>query len=270
MKALFKPAARKSLAAAIMLLAFCVTLVAAPAQAAVVVNEGPYETVTLFNKADIESYTGIAFTRANVSKIRVALTQKSAWEQAGYSAAHASLIARRFALSASQATGILTSMTYNDMLHLKVIVVDKPYHTSANIGSQSYYEHEKPVVTPDPGDGQDPGTDPGTEPGEITVGELKQLQIEVQYGKKEIEIQYQVKSGGRINAEYQNELTGEKLSGAAAQRKLQPLLEGIDFRTASHNEIESHVLSFLGQSAGYKSFAFEAEFTDGSEVEFER
>jgi hypothetical protein len=245
-----------------------VAVPAAPVEAATVVSSSRYETVTLFSKADLKNITGVSLTTQNVTTVHNELKQAATWEKAGYNAADAKLIANRFTQSGNQAIQILTKVAYGK-LNLKVVVINKPNYTNANIGVSGQQIGGGGIETPDVPETETPETGvPETEAPVKVQSELKEIQIDVDYKRGSIEFEYEVKYNGTVKAEYENDFTGENLHGKAAQNKIEAILAGLDVEGSSQSTIVNHILGKLNQGQTYKQFQFEAEYYDGTEREF--
>lgn len=98
------------------------------------------------------------------------------------------------------------------------------------------------------------------------TSDMKELEVEVKYGGKEVELEYEVKSRG-VSASYKNELTGERLSGTAAKAKIEALMASVDIKNDSRETIASKIAAQISTQS-YTKFSFEAEFTNRHKVEF--
>ncbi|MFD1902195.1 YusW family protein [Enterococcus termitis] len=255
--------------------------VATAANAATVVESNYAKTVTLFNKADLLEYTGLSLTATNVTEVYNKLTKASAWEAAGYSTSEANVIARNFSLSYSKSINLLRKMTYQNDLHLKVILITKGY-VKAEFGLQTYYVPELPEVPETSEDPEIPETPevPETpekpevpETPEVSetpeTSDLKKLEVEVKYTTgQQIELQYEVKANGTIKAQYQDKSNRIQLQGSAAQTKIEGIIAGLNLKTASQKEITAHILNKLGNGSNYKQFQFQGQFNDSTQVKF--
>jgi hypothetical protein len=249
--------------------------VATAANAATVVESNYAKTVTLFNKADLLEYTGLSLTATNVTEVYNKLTKASAWEAAGYSTSEASVIARNFSLSYSKSINLLRKMTYQNDLHLKVILITKGY-VKAEFGLQSYYVPELPEVPETSEDPEIPETPEVPETSETPekpevpeTSDLKKLEVEVKYTTgQQVELQYEVKANGTIKAQYQDKSTRTQLQGSAAQTKIEGIIAGLNLKTASQKEITAHILNKLGNGSNYKQFQFQGQFNDSTQVKF--
>ncbi|MGG5341590.1 YusW family protein [Enterococcus sp. AZ192] len=234
--------------------------------AATVVESNYAKTITLFNKADLLEYTGLSLTSKNVTEVYNELKKADTWEAAGYSASEASVIARDFGLYYSKSINLLKKMTYQDDLHLKVILITKGY-VKAEFGLQSYYVGETPETPEVPETPEEPETPETPEAPEQS--DLKKLEIEVDYKNgQEVELQYEVKSNGTVKAQYQDKSKKIQLQGSAAQTKIEGIIAGLDLKTASQKEVTTHILNKLGNGSNYKQFQFQGQFNDNTKVKF--
>ncbi|WP_321386835.1 YusW family protein [uncultured Enterococcus sp.] len=225
---------------------------AATAQAAITVESSEYKSVTLFSVEEMEAFTGESLTSKTVSSFYKKLTTDSTWTAAGYTEKEAKSITLDFTRNQSKAEGILKKLNKNSALYLKIIIL-KQHSEGAAFGVQGYDSNNQ---TPEP-----------STPAE-TQGTLKELDISIEYKKGDIELSYEVKSNGKVKAEYENELTNTELSGTKAQTTIEALLEKIDFKTMDNTQITQVVLKELNLSDNYKEFEFEAEFSNNTKVEF--
>ncbi|MBP1041077.1 hypothetical protein I6N95_08685 [Vagococcus sp. BWB3-3] len=233
------------------------------AHAATVEFENNYKSVISHSLNDLKGYTG----KKNIKGLMTKLATPASWKAAGYKAAEAKVIAADFANQTYKVEALLTKMMNNEDLHFKVILLKTGY-VKAEFGLESYGNAGSEI----------PGTElPGTsEPGEETPGTelpaettgIKQLEIELDYKQGDVELQYQVNSNGTVKAQYQNKLDRVQLQGAQAEAKLNEVLAGIDFKTASQSDIVAHILTKLNLGSDYKQFQFQGQFTDNTKVKF--
>lgn len=228
----------------------------------IVVSSTKYKEVTLLTKSDIKQITGFELTSKNITSIYNELKSESAWEMVGYSERDAELIANRFTKSYKQSIGILKKLAKISKLNLKVVIIDKPNYQNANIGvSNNDTKLELPTITP---------TVTPTPSTEVVKSSLKELEISIDYKNGDIELEYEVDIDGTIEAEYQNDFTGEELQGKDAKAIIENILSGLDIKNSNQATIVNHILSKLNVEKGYKQFQFKAEFYDGKEIEFEK
>lgn len=225
------------------------------AHAEIVVESSQYKSVTLFSIEEIEAFTGEALTSESTTSFYKKLTTKNTWTAAGYTETEAKAIALDFTRNKSKAEGILKKLVKNNELYLKIILL-KQASAGATFGVQGYDSSN--TQTPDP-----------STPTE-TQGTLKELDLSIEYKKGDIELSYEIKSNGKIKAEYENELTDTELNGTAAQTKIESLLNKLDLKTMSKEQIIQTVLTELNLKNDYKEFEFEAEFTDQAKIEFKQ
>ncbi|MBO0474199.1 hypothetical protein IGL98_000901 [Enterococcus sp. DIV0840] len=259
-------------------ISFCSTslaVVSNSADAATVVESNYNKTVTLFNKADILAYTGLSLTSSTVSSVYNELVKASTWEVAGYSSSEAAVIARDFSKNYYKSVSLLQKMTYQNDLHLKVILITKGY-VKAEFGLQSYYVSETPVNPEKP---QEPETTVAPETPEVPEtpetpvapeqSDLKKLEVQVTYTTgQQIQLQYQVNTNGTIKAQYQDKSNKVQLQGSAAEEKIEGIIAGLDLKNASETKITSHILTKLGKGTSYKQFQYQGQFNDNTQVKF--
>lgn len=106
----------------------------------------------------------------------------------------------------------------------------------------------------------------GIEADAAITSDMKELDVEIKYGKKEVEFEYEVKRNG-VSASYKNELTGERLSGTAAKNKIESLMRNVDVKNHSRSSIASALASQVS-SQRYTKFSLEAEYNNRREIEF--
>lgn len=241
------------------------------ASAAVIEFENNYKSVISHSMEDLKDYTG----KKNVKGLMNKLTKAAAWQEAGYTKAEAKVIAADFATQSYKVEALLTKMDNNNNLHLKVILLKSGY-VKAQFGLESYAS-EKPntelPVEPNNPTEETPGTElpteetPATDSDKVMDG-IKKIEIELDYKQGDVELQYQVNSNGTVKAQYQNKIDKVQLQNAKGEDKLNEVLAGIDFKTASESQIVDHILSKLNLDSNYKQFQFQAEFTDKTKVKF--
>lgn len=224
-------------------------------QAAITVESSDYKTVTLFSIEEIEAYTGEALTSQSIASTYKKLATANTWTSAGYTEKEAKAIALDFTRNQSKAESLLKKLAKNNALYLKIIVL-KQASVGAAFDIQGYDNSNN--QTPDP-----------STPTE-TQGTLKELEISIEYKKGDVELSYEIKSNGKVKAEYENELTNTELSGSKAQAKIEGLLEKLDVKTMTKAQIIQTVLTELNLKNDYKEFEFEAEFTDNAKLEFKQ
>lgn len=235
--------------------------------AATVVESNAYKSITLFNKADILAYTGLSLTNNNATSVYHELTKASTWEAAGYNKADAATIARDFGRTYSKSINLLNKMNYNEHLHLKVILITKGY-VKAEFGLQNYYLPENETPETEKPNSEKPETEtPEVEKPEVQAN-LKKLDIDVDYSNGQVQLQYQVNANGTIKAQYQDKANRIQLQGAAAQEKIEGIISGLNLKTASQQEITTHILKKLNRGTSYKQFQFQGQFTDNTQVKF--
>ncbi|EMF0511218.1 hypothetical protein H5O69_001936 [Enterococcus hirae] len=232
--------------------------------AATVISENQYEKVMSFTKADLTAVTGIVLepTEASIQRMYDSLKNERVWLALGYSSTEAQRITKRMAQSTYQAIGILTSMANNQNIQLKVVVINKPNYSTINIGTIGSVD--KPTVPKD-----EPEKEENTNvPGDSALRALVK-EIEIEYQKEKIKLDYEVKSNGKIKAEVKNEQTGLKLQDAKAQTYVETLFVGLDAKTSSQEEIKTYIMEQLhANQKGLKKFAFKVKYADKTKVDF--
>lgn len=250
----------KKLALGVTAIVTAVTLSAAilpvtTAHAAITVESSAYKSVTLFSVEELETFTGETLTSESITSFYNKLATASTWETADYSAKEAKAIALDFTRNQSKADSLLKKLVKNNALYMKIVVLNKA-SISAAFDIQGYNDSNN--QTPEP-----------STPSEIQ-GTLEELDISIEYKQGDVELSYEVKSNGKIKAEYENELTNTEMSGTKAQAKIESLLKKIDFQNMDKNQIIQVVLKELNLEDNYKEFEFEAEFTNNTKLEFKQ
>lgn len=229
---------------------------ATTAQAAITLESSAYKSVTLFSISELETFTGETLTDQSITSFYKKLTTASTWEAAEYATKEAKAIALDFTRNSSKAERLLKKLVNNNELYMKIIVL-KQHSVSAAFDIQGYGDNNNNQI-PDP-----------STPSE-TQGTLKELDISIEYKQGDVELSYEIKSNGKVKAEYENELTNTELSGTNAQVKIEALLQNIDFQKMNNTQIIQAVLKELNLKENYKEFEFEAEFTDKTTIEFKQ
>ncbi|GGC77017.1 YusW family protein [Enterococcus wangshanyuanii] len=237
------------------------------AEASTVISETAYEKIISFTKADLDKAVGTSLTASTINKVYTSLSQAKVWEKLGYSKADAKKVAARFSESKYQATGILTEIAMNEHVSLKVVTINKPYYSSVNIGTM--------------GESTAPGTDessteestteettPSEDNNAAAKQSMKEIDVDIEYKNKDIELEYDVKSDGTVKAKFENEFTGEKMSGVRAQQKIEAIFAGLDVRNSSQTQIKNHVITKLNANQNFKKFDFKVKFVDKTKVDF--
>lgn len=241
------------------------------ASASTVISETAYEKIVSFTKEDLEKATNEQLDLASINHVYTSLKDTKTWVKLGYNSTDAKRIADRFVQSQYQAIGILTDIAHNEGLSLKVITVNKPYFNTVNIGTVGEItnpETDEPN-TEDSGATEESTSESTEESNQGTLSKaVKEIDIEIEYKNKEIELEYDVKSNGTVKAKYVNEFTGEKTEGAKAQKTIEALFVGLDAKNSSKTEIKNHVISKLNASQKFKKFDFKVKFADKSKVDF--
>lgn len=229
-----------------------------PAEAATVISQTAYETVMGFSAEELTAATGMELTSATIQKTYNKLKGKAIWETLGYSATKASKVAQRISLSKNQTLGILSDMIANPGLNFKVVYISSPGYEGVNIGSVNL----TPPTGEEPTDLEQPAT--GLD------SMIKEIEIEVDYKAKnqDIDLDFEVKSNGKVKATYENEGTREDLEGDAATAVAANLLSGLDLKNMSDAQIAEHVITKLGANKNFKKFAFKVKYVDKTKVDF--
>lgn len=96
--------------------------------------------------------------------------------------------------------------------------------------------------------------------------ELREFQLEINYGSNEVEFDYEV-HGNSFEAEYKNELTNERVYGEEAKKIYEDNLKEIDF-SAPQSQVVDMILNNLGLKEDFDQFEIEVEYNDNSKIEF--
>lgn len=244
------------------------------------IYQDAYKTIKTFSKSDLQTLTGITLTAKNVDSVYNKLTKAATWVDAGYSKAQAAKIAQGVSAYTYQLKGILSGIAASSNKSLKVIYVDKAWNEQINFGTEytgGYGDAEN--------EGNEEGNDNGTivEPGgdvednsnnnetvKPSTGKLavKELDVDIEYKNFDVELQYEVKKNGTVEAKYENEFTGVEVKGAKAQRIIEGIFADFNMKSKNKNQIVSHVLGELKLKNNFKKFKYEVEFPNKSEFEF--
>ncbi len=246
-----------------------------------VIYQDAYKKIVEFSKAEVESITGVKLTTANITKVYNKLKETQTWEKAGYTNAQAKVIATKASSVsyANQLKSILTAISKGENVGLKVIYVSNAWRTEVNFGTYHSSsvtptpapDQDDEAVSPTPApDQDDEAVSPTPAPGEVTTSTLniKELDVEIEYKKKDVEIEYEVKSNGRVEAEYKNEFTGQKLKGKDAQVAIEKIFNGFNFQNKNKTQIINHVTSKLNLKNNFEKFEYEVKQTNNAKFEF--
>lgn len=214
---------------------------------------GTSETVAaakkVLTKSEIEKVTKKKLTVDTVEDIQKELTKSGIWETLGYPKSVAERIANRFAESEQQALSILREIATENDESLKVIVLAE----SVNIGTTDDEEIE---------------TVQSENITKTALGTIKELDVEFNYGRKELEFDWEVEDNNQIDANYENDLTNEHLTGKEAAAFVEKIVAGIDFQKSSKEEVYEAISKKLNLSdKDLNSFKYEVSFTDQSKIE---
>lgn len=241
------------------------------ADAATVISQSTYEKTMSFTKDDLKNATGITLTSklTVINSMYNSLKDSKVWVKLGYSSTDAKRIAQRVELSNYQTIGILEDIANNQKLEFKVVTITKPNYKNVDLGTVGTKD-QSTTPSEDPATGETETTTPNEDPAKTPLSSLvKEIEIDIEYKKKDIEIDYDVKSDGRVKAEVENELTGSKVKDAQAQKIVEELFSGLDAKTSSKEEIQNHILTKLNAPKdGLKKFEFKVKFADKSKVDF--
>ncbi|MGJ8730231.1 YusW family protein [Listeria aquatica] len=245
------------------------------------IYQDAYKTIKTFSKSDLQTLTGITLTAKNVDSVYNKLTKAATWVDAGYSKAQATKIAQGVSAYTYQLKGILSGIAASSNKSLKVIYVDKAWNEQINFGTEytgGYGDTENEGNTEE---GNDNGTivEPGgdvednsnnNETVKPSTGKLavKELDVDIEYKNFDVELQYEVKKNGTVEAKYENEFTGVEVKGAKAQRIIEGIFADFNMKSKNKNQIVSHVLGELKLKNNFKKFKYEVEFPNKSEFEF--
>ncbi|WP_167630164.1 YusW family protein [Listeria valentina] len=241
-----------------------------------VIYQDAYKTIKTFSKSDLQTLTGVSLTAGNVDKVYNKLTEAATWADAGYTNAQASKIAQRVSAYTNQLKGILREIAAKDNVSLKVIYLDKTWNEQINFGSEYTggnvvdEDNNDNGTIVEPGDDTEDNSGNNNESVKPSTGKLavKDLDVEIEYKNFDVELQYEVKKNGKVEAEYENEFTGEKVKGAKAQSIIEGIFADFDMNSTNKNQIVTHVLGELKLKNNFKKFQYEVEFPNKSEFEF--
>lgn len=246
-------------------------------QAATVISESAFSKTMSFNREDLKTVSGIDFnTSKDVATVYSALKNPTSWETLGYTSEDATLVANRFAYSYYQALGILTDLANNPSLELKVVTTNTPGNRNVSIGTigeaateestAKETETEKPIT--EESVTEESTTEEDTVQTSALSSTVRKLSVDIEYKKQNIELKFQVKSDGRIKAEFDNEFTGVELKDTEAQQVIETLFEGLDIQNSDQDSLKNQIITRLNASNDFKKFKFKAELQNGTKVEF--
>lgn len=231
------------------------------AYAVTVVSETAYEKVMSFKKEDLNNATGANLDATSINKVYDALKKQATWTSLGCSKTEAECIVERISASNDQTVGILKDIASNESLQFKVVLVNQSKYKTVNIGTIN--DVVEPVTLPE--------NEKSDMPSDSSLSSLvKEIQIDIDYKNLgDIEVDYEVKSDGRVKAEVKNKETDIKIKDTEAQKVVEDLFTGLNVKTMSNEEIKNCVLTKLNASqSGLKKFKFEVKFADKSKVDF--
>ncbi|WP_439444016.1 YusW family protein [Listeria aquatica] len=244
------------------------------------IYQDAYKTIKTFSKSDLQTLTGITLTAKNVDSVYNKLTKAATWVDAGYSKAQAAKIAQGVSAYTYQLKGILSGIAASSNKSLKVIYVDKAWNEQINFGTEytgGYGDAENEgneegndngtIVEPD-GDVEDNSNNNETVKPSTGKLAVKELDVDIEYKNFDVELQYEVKKNGTVEAKYENEFTGVEVKGAKAQRIIEGIFADFNMKSKNKNQIVSHVLGELKLKNNFKKFKYEVEFPNKSEFEF--
>lgn len=219
-----------------------------------IVQEDAYKTIKAFSKTDLEKLTGTPLTIQNVNKAYKRLQQTSTWTAAGYDKAKAQVIANRVSAYNYQLNGILLDIAKHTDKGLKVTYINSSWSPQVNFGTFSSHN--------------DNNNDHGNVSPSEGILPVKEFDIEIEYKHHDIEIEYEKKDNGQIKAEFENEFTGQKLKGKAAQQLIEKLFADFDFHSKNKAQIVEYTLTHLQLDPNFKKFEFKEKFPNQSKFEF--
>ncbi|EUJ42656.1 YusW family protein [Listeria riparia] len=97
----------------------------------------------------------------------------------------------------------------------------------------------------------------------------KKVEVSVDYGRQELEFEFEVKSNGRVEVEFENDFTRKKLRGAAAQAEVDKAFATYNVSGKTRTQIVNHILKTYKLSTRYQEFDFEAKLKNNKRVAFE-
>lgn len=235
-----------------------ISAVSVDTEAAIVTESTKYKSEILYTKAELEKFSGTTLSASSVKTMYTSLCAEKTWTNAGYSSQEAKVIALDFSRNASKATSVLSKLEKNNSLYLKIVVM-KQSPMSAGFDLQG-----------DNGSGTDKDKESGNNTGNTqTNGAIQDLDIKIEYKNGDVEISYKLNSNGSVKkAKFENEMTGQKLEGASAQKIIEAMLNKLDVSKMSNKEIANAVTASLNSGSSYKKFQFKAELSSKSKIDF--
>lgn len=209
------------------------------------------ETRQVFTKTQIEQATKRTLKVKTIEEMQLALSKPNAWETLGFDQDTAKRIANRFTESKQQAQSILREMATEQDEHLQVIILEK----TVNIGT---VDSDKDVAE----------TEAAPTALKTALGEITELDVEFNFGPKELDFSWEVEDNQTIESSYENDLTKEYLSGKEAQVFVEKIVAGIDFQSASKEKVYQAISKKLNlKTKNLNSFKYEVTYTDDSKIE---
>lgn len=211
-------------------------------------NDLPIEGLQLFTKKQLEEVTGINLTVDNLTNFRQGLAKPAVWQMLGYSQGEAEQVGERFASSQNQAEGILREMATDEGEQLKVIIVAN----HVNIGATDDLSKEHHVAPHD------------------ALTPYKEIDIEFELGLQEITLSWELEKNQQVEASFENEGTGERLTGEKAQDRIAQALAGVDFESGNKETIFTQISQQLEVPVeSVTSFEYDITKSNGQKTEGE-
>lgn len=205
----------------------------------------PIEGFQRFGKDRLEDVTGLMLTPDNVGDFREALAKEAVWQTLGYSQSEALQVAQRFATSQNQAEGVLREIALETDEQLKVILLDD----HVNIGTTDDLSKEAQPQLPE------------------ALAGYQEIELSFELGLQEIELTWEVEDGA-IEASYDNEITGERLSGEKAQERVLAVVEAVDFYKDEKDNLFQTISQQLGiPTETVTEFSYEVTFKNNQKKE---
>lgn len=207
--------------------------------------------IVLVSREEIERVTGTTLSIENAGNIAGQLQASELWVQLGFTEEESGRIAARAQQSAEQLQGILKSLTHNQHLQLKIILLPDGH---VNLGKGNSYADYN-------------GSGTGT--GDGYAG-INQLEIEVEYINGDYQLEYK-NNGYGVDGEIEDDRNGSKLKGSSAVAEIEAKLDTISLSADMSKEaIFAELDKAFPVASGWQKYEVEIHFSDGTVVEYRR
>ncbi|TLG71814.1 YusW family protein [Culicoidibacter larvae] len=206
--------------------------------------------IVLVSREDIEQVTGMSISIENAGSIASKFQDSGMWVKLGFTEDESERIAARAQQSSEQLRGILKSLTHNNHLQLKIILLPDGH---VNLGKGNSYADYN---------GNGASTD--------GYAGINQLEIEVEYINGDYQLEYK-NNGYGIDGEIEDERTGSKLKGSSAVAEIEAQLDLISLSPDMSSEaIFAELDKAFPVASGWQKYEVEIHFSDGTVFEYRR